>query len=71
MASLEVRKRGLNGASGEAGGGGNGLKRGADGPVGVIGRPAIEVKVNNERSRAAVMADQVGQQTVEQVGIEG
>jgi hypothetical protein len=36
----------------------------------MLGGAAIEVKVNHERSRAAVMADQVGQKAVEQVRVE-
>ena len=70
MARLKVRECALDGASGEASGRGNGLMRCADGPAGMLGGAAIEVKVNHERSRAAVMADQVGQKAVEQVRVE-
>jgi hypothetical protein len=43
----------------------------ADRPVGLQGCLTIEVKVDDERRLAAVMAHQVGQEAVEQVGVEG
>lgn len=69
-AILKVCERALDGASGESCGGGDGLVRYADGPVGLLGCPTIEVKVNDERGQAAVMADQVGQEAVEQVRVK-
>jgi hypothetical protein len=70
MAVLKVCERALDGASGESCGGGNGLMRHPHRPVGVLGCPTIEVKVNDERGQPAVMADKVGQEAVEQVRVK-
>jgi hypothetical protein len=67
---LKVCERALNGASGESCGGGDGLMRDADRPVGLLGCPTIEVKVNDERGQATVMADEVRQEAVEQVRVK-
>jgi hypothetical protein len=69
-ASLKMGERALDGASGESGSAGDRLMRCSDGPGGMLGRLPIEVKVNNEGSGAAVMADQVGQKAIEQVRVE-
>ena len=70
VALLKMCERALDGASGESCDGGDGLMRHADRPVGLLGCPTIEVKVNDERGQAAVMANQVGQEAVEQVRIQ-
>jgi hypothetical protein len=43
----------------------------ADRPVSLLGCVTIEVQVDDERGRAAVMAHEVGQEAVEQVGVKG
>jgi hypothetical protein len=70
LAILQVGECALDGASGESCGAGDGLMRCAHRPVGLLGCPTIEVKVNDERGQAAVMADQVGQEAVEQVRVK-
>jgi hypothetical protein len=44
--------------------------RNADRPVSLLGCPAIEIKVNDERAGAAVVAHEVGQEAVEQVRVQ-
>ena len=70
VAILKVCERALDGASGESCGGGDGLMRYADRPVGLLRCPTIEVKVNDEGGQAAIMADQVRQEAVEQVRVK-
>ena len=70
MTKLKVRQGALDGAPRKAGGPGNRLMGQADGPVSILGGVAVEVEVNDERGRAAVVTHEVGQQAVEQVGVE-
>jgi hypothetical protein len=70
LAILKVCQGVLDGASGEAGGGGDRLMGPAYRPVCVLGCVTIEVEVDEERGRASVVAHEVGQQAVEQVGVE-
>lgn len=70
LAILKVRERALNGASRQSGGACDGLMGYADRPIRLLGRLTIEEKVDDERSRTAVMADQVGQEAIEQVRVK-
>jgi hypothetical protein len=67
--TLKVRERALDRASGEAGGGRDGLMRHAHGPIRLLGCLAIKVEVDDKRGQAVVMAHQVGHESVEQVGV--
>jgi hypothetical protein len=71
LAILKVRERDLDGASGEPCGGGNWLMGQADWPVGLLRCITIKVKIDDERSRTAIMAHQVGQEAVKQVRVKG
>ena len=70
LALLQMREGALDGAAGESGGGGEGLMGYADRPVRLLGGLTVKVKVDDERGQAPVMAHQVGQEAVEQVGVE-
>lgn len=67
---LKVGQGALNGAARESRGGGEGLMRQADRPVGLHRGVTIEVQVENERGRAAVMAHHVGHEVIEQIRIK-
>ena len=71
MAILKVCQCALDRASGEASAGGDRLMGYAYRPVRLLGRLPIEVEVNDERGQAPVVAHEVGQQAVEQVGVKG
>ena len=60
LALLKVCQGALDGASGKASCGSNRLMGHADRPVGLLGSLTIEVRVDDERSQAPVMAHQVG-----------
>jgi hypothetical protein len=69
---LEVHECILDSASGESCTGGHCLMGNPDGPVHLlVGCVTIKVKVYDERGRAAVMAYQIGQEAIEQIGIKG
>jgi hypothetical protein len=71
LASLKVCQCALDCASGKSCGGGDRLMGHVDRPVSLLGCVTIEVQVDDERGRAAVMAHEVGQEAVEQVGVKG
>jgi hypothetical protein len=65
VAILKMCERALDGAPGKSCGGGNGLMGHANRPVGLLRGLTIEVKVDDERAQAAIVAHQVGQEAVE------
>jgi len=67
---LKMREGALDGASGQSRGGGDGLMGQAHRPVRLLRRLSIEIKINDERGQAAVMAHQVGQEAVEYVRVK-
>ena len=70
LAILKMRECALDGASGQSRGGGDGLMGQAHRPVRLLRRLSIEIKINDERGQAAVMAHQVGQEAVEYVRVK-
>ena len=71
LAILKVGQCALDRAAGQARAGGDRLMGHAYRPVRVLGGLTIEVEVNDERGQAPVVAHEVGQKGVEQVGVEG
>lgn len=67
---LQMCQCALDRAAGKSRGSGDRLMRQADRPIAVVRCLTIEVQVNDERHRPAVVADQVGQETIEHIGIE-
>jgi hypothetical protein len=68
---LEVGEGALHGAARESRGPGNGLVREADRPARLIASAPEEVQVHDERRGTPVVTNEVGQEGVEDVRVEG
>jgi hypothetical protein len=71
LAFLKMGEGALDGAAGEAGGIGDRLMGGAHRPAGLLGGAPEEVQVDDEGGGATIVADEVGEEAVEEVGVEG
>ncbi len=71
LAILKVCQCALDCAPGEARGRGDRLMGHAHRPVRLLGRETIEEEVNDERRQSPIMAHEVRQKAVEQVGVKG
>jgi hypothetical protein len=71
LSTVQMGEGALDGAARQACGRRDGLMRQADRPMGLLAGLTIKVKVNDVRGQTAVMAHQVGQKGVEQIGVHG